>query len=264
MANKEREKVHISIVQPTEEERRGILTDPQPESWQETKRKLERAKAHIHELEQERERLASQLYQAGKNIEVLEYERDMLHKLKRERDGRQARANEGYAALSQICEPFAIIYEGKIKPLQILLNKTKCPVTRERDALRAELEQERAKLWALRAEAQAWCDQEDAAKKFYGKVSFEDALAGFSGKRLLMELDRVEAETPAKEASDEYTCKKCGGTFKKAWSDEEAIAETMAVHGVDSTTGMDVVCDDCYREIMGDDKKEAVGEGEQS
>lgn len=43
---------------------------------------------------------------------------------------------------------------------------------------------------------------------------------------------------------DTFTCDSCGGTFKKAWTDEEADAEFKRLfpHELKRVT----VCDDCY------------------
>jgi nitrate/TMAO reductase-like tetraheme cytochrome c subunit len=46
---------------------------------------------------------------------------------------------------------------------------------------------------------------------------------------------------------DEYTCENCHGTFEKAWSDEEALAEAEA-HGFEEPYG--VLCDDCHQRFM--------------
>ena len=53
--------------------------------------------------------------------------------------------------------------------------------------------------------------------------------------------------------SDTYTCAKCGGTFKKAWSDEEANAEYDEKFAEEKTAGeeRDVVCDGCYKILTG-------------
>ncbi|MGI4876668.1 MAG: hypothetical protein ACRYG4_04210 [Janthinobacterium lividum] len=42
-----------------------------------------------------------------------------------------------------------------------------------------------------------------------------------------------------------YTCAKCGGTFDKGWSDEEAAAELAASFAV-PLADCDLVCDPCY------------------
>lgn len=49
-----------------------------------------------------------------------------------------------------------------------------------------------------------------------------------------------------------FTCDQCGGTFPRAWSDDEATAEARDVFGRDPETDptMAVVCDDCYQAIM--------------
>jgi hypothetical protein len=50
--------------------------------------------------------------------------------------------------------------------------------------------------------------------------------------------------------SDEFTCAACGGTFGKAWSDEEAQAEADDIFGdILVTDGSAIVCDDCFHEM---------------
>jgi len=51
--------------------------------------------------------------------------------------------------------------------------------------------------------------------------------------------------------ADEYTCAMCGGTFEKAWSDDEARAEFAEEFPEASGDDAEVVCDDCYRQMMG-------------
>jgi hypothetical protein len=41
----------------------------------------------------------------------------------------------------------------------------------------------------------------------------------------------------------DFTCECCGGTFPKAWTDEEAQAEAAASGFVDDLV---VICDDCF------------------
>lgn len=50
---------------------------------------------------------------------------------------------------------------------------------------------------------------------------------------------------------DEYRCAKCGQVFRATWSDEEAHAEAEAAFSADELAGgVEVVCDDCYRDLM--------------
>ena len=52
--------------------------------------------------------------------------------------------------------------------------------------------------------------------------------------------------------NDEFTCAMCNETFTKARSDEEALAETAEIFGAESLNEpLDVVCDDCWRQMMG-------------
>ena len=50
-----------------------------------------------------------------------------------------------------------------------------------------------------------------------------------------------------------FTCDECGGTFPKAWSDEEAEQEYDEVFTSAKAANISraVVCDDCYNQIMG-------------
>src|SRR5689334_18007949 len=55
-----------------------------------------------------------------------------------------------------------------------------------------------------------------------------------------------------------FTCGACGGTFTKAWSDEEARAEANAIGFRDQSA---VVCDPCYVEMMAWAKREGIDLG---
>lgn len=45
-----------------------------------------------------------------------------------------------------------------------------------------------------------------------------------------------------------YTCARCGKTYEKEWSDEEALKETKVNFGVKyEKHECDVICDDCYK-----------------
>ena len=50
-----------------------------------------------------------------------------------------------------------------------------------------------------------------------------------------------------------FTCEQCGGTFPKAWTDEEQAAEYAELFPAEKAAGEEtaVVCDDCWREITG-------------
>jgi hypothetical protein len=50
---------------------------------------------------------------------------------------------------------------------------------------------------------------------------------------------------------DTFTCSECRQTFEKGWTDLDAAEELEASFGIADTSHCDVVCDDCYREIMG-------------
>lgn len=51
-------------------------------------------------------------------------------------------------------------------------------------------------------------------------------------------------------ASNTFTCSKCGGTFEKGWSDEEALAEKNSVFGGHAVEDCKLICDDCYQRFM--------------
>lgn len=54
---------------------------------------------------------------------------------------------------------------------------------------------------------------------------------------------------------DTYKCDMCGDTFEKGWSDEEAEEEAADIFGVEgaaSNSDMSVVCEDCFRKVMGE------------
>ena len=57
---------------------------------------------------------------------------------------------------------------------------------------------------------------------------------------------------PDRTTTTTYTCEDCGGTFEARRPDAEAQAEAVRNFGVrGDEPGMAIVCDDCYREIMG-------------
>jgi hypothetical protein len=49
--------------------------------------------------------------------------------------------------------------------------------------------------------------------------------------------------------ADTFTCDGCGGTFPKAWTDEEAEAEAREVWGA-MPEDASVICDDCFHGFM--------------
>lgn len=54
---------------------------------------------------------------------------------------------------------------------------------------------------------------------------------------------------------EHYTCERCGGTFLKGWSDDEAEAESEGMFGVKHASqnpGMAVVCDNCFKALTND------------
>lgn len=48
---------------------------------------------------------------------------------------------------------------------------------------------------------------------------------------------------------DEYQCARCGGTFEKGWSDEEAMDEMLDTWQGQSGDVV-VICDDCFEQVM--------------
>lgn len=50
--------------------------------------------------------------------------------------------------------------------------------------------------------------------------------------------------------SNTFTCEDCRGTFDKAWTDEEATAESVAIWGALESADAAVVCDDCFETLM--------------
>lgn len=47
-----------------------------------------------------------------------------------------------------------------------------------------------------------------------------------------------------------FTCDRCGGTFPKAWSDDEAEAESRELFGEIEPTERAVICDDCFKAVF--------------
>lgn len=77
------------------------------------------------------------------------------------------------------------------------------------------------------------------------------------GYRLVIE---GGAMTGLEYLGDPFTCDNCGGTFNKAWSDEEATAEAEGLFPAeDLEEGMGVVCDDCFHVIMAWAREEMPG-----
>lgn len=52
-----------------------------------------------------------------------------------------------------------------------------------------------------------------------------------------------------------FKCARCKGTFEKAWTDEEALAEMKELFGELSEAERVVICDDCDREGDGDRRR---------
>lgn len=50
-----------------------------------------------------------------------------------------------------------------------------------------------------------------------------------------------------KAESQRFTCAVCRGTFRKAWSEEEAMAESATVWGHLPKEALVAICDDCYQ-----------------
>jgi len=53
--------------------------------------------------------------------------------------------------------------------------------------------------------------------------------------------------TPDDPEVPTFTCTMCGQTYRKAWSDADALAESKALFG---DVPCAVVCDDCYRGVL--------------
>jgi len=51
--------------------------------------------------------------------------------------------------------------------------------------------------------------------------------------------------------NNEYQCALCNGIFEKGWTDEEALEEYKNNFSDCKHEDYDVVCDNCYKEIMG-------------
>lgn len=50
---------------------------------------------------------------------------------------------------------------------------------------------------------------------------------------------------------DEYRCGCCGGTFAAERDDDEALTECEIREGELPPDELEVVCDDCFRKVMG-------------
>lgn len=51
-----------------------------------------------------------------------------------------------------------------------------------------------------------------------------------------------------------YKCAICGGVFDKDWSEEEALAQKEKVFPGKPLAECDLVCDDCYKMVMGNEE----------
>ncbi len=49
--------------------------------------------------------------------------------------------------------------------------------------------------------------------------------------------------------TDEYQCELCNKTYKKGWTDEEAIKESQEIFGEYSQEDLAVICDDCWQKL---------------
>jgi hypothetical protein len=52
-------------------------------------------------------------------------------------------------------------------------------------------------------------------------------------------------------ARNEYRCDACGGIYSHGWTEEEARAEQAATFPWLQPEDATIVCDDCYRAVMG-------------
>ena len=50
---------------------------------------------------------------------------------------------------------------------------------------------------------------------------------------------------------NEYICENCNGVFEKRRTDEEAMNECIE-NGFDPEDELAVICDDCYKRIIGE------------
>lgn len=54
--------------------------------------------------------------------------------------------------------------------------------------------------------------------------------------------------------ADTFVCAVCEGVFSKAWSDEDAIAETRAAYGDEIADNVEetceVLCEDCHQSYL--------------
>lgn len=50
--------------------------------------------------------------------------------------------------------------------------------------------------------------------------------------------------------TDTFTCTVCRGTFKKAWTDEEAVDELKSQFPKSDPDDCVLVCDDCFKRMM--------------
>lgn len=51
-------------------------------------------------------------------------------------------------------------------------------------------------------------------------------------------------------STDTFTCARCGGTWEKIRTDEEAMAEARGLWSPAELEDTAVICDDCFKEFM--------------
>lgn len=52
------------------------------------------------------------------------------------------------------------------------------------------------------------------------------------------------------KAGEDFTCAQCGGEFTRIVDDQEAVDEMEALFDTRDTSDAELVCDDCFKEIM--------------
>lgn len=58
----------------------------------------------------------------------------------------------------------------------------------------------------------------------------------------------MEEQTTLKP--NEYQCAQCDGIFELGWTEEEAKEEMLKNFGTTDTSGMAMICDDCYKKMF--------------
>jgi hypothetical protein len=91
---------------------------------------------------------------------------------------------------------------------------------------------------------------EALATTLFGLLLFGLSIA-LMGRAIKWVWDYMNDNHKSMNEEKKFTCARCGNTFVQGWTDEEAKEEYKEAFAVlPESTAVDVVCDDCYNQIM--------------